>query len=204
VSLTEFDKNFLHWLLRLLFLDHFLQFFNVVLTHFFAHFSCISLGVLYVVLIMCFGFRKRFPLLFLCSKLFDKKAKSVAFSFLGTLICLLSSCYLIPIRNQLTSKCVEECLFYGKAKTNAEKPDLTRKTYWSPTCNFNGHSNKILFRSLLQRLPEKNMKAIEIPKTNSNIETALVKVFSSVLLSLRRLNCPVLKTKVSKTQMNSN
>jgi len=47
------------------------------------------------------------------------------------------------------------------------------------------------------------MKAIETPKTNSNIETALVKAFSNILLSLLILNCPVLKNKVSKIEMNS-
>jgi hypothetical protein len=48
------------------------------------------------------------------------------------------------------------------------------------------------------------MNAIETPKINSNIETALVKAFSNILLSLLILNCPVLKSKVSKIEMNSN
>jgi hypothetical protein len=48
------------------------------------------------------------------------------------------------------------------------------------------------------------MNAIEIPKTKSSIETALVKAFSNILLSLLTLNCPVLKSKVSKIEMKSN
>jgi len=48
------------------------------------------------------------------------------------------------------------------------------------------------------------MNASEIPKTNRTIETALVKAFSNILLSLLILNCPVLKSKVSKIEMNSN
>jgi len=48
------------------------------------------------------------------------------------------------------------------------------------------------------------MKAIETPKTNSIIETALAKAFSNILLSLLTLNCPVLKSKASKITMNSN
>jgi hypothetical protein len=48
------------------------------------------------------------------------------------------------------------------------------------------------------------MKAIETPKTNSIIETALAKAFSNILLSLLILKCPVLKNKVSKIEMNSN
>jgi hypothetical protein len=48
------------------------------------------------------------------------------------------------------------------------------------------------------------MEAIEVPKRNSNIETALAKAFSNILLSLLILNCPVLKSKVSKIEMNSN
>jgi len=47
------------------------------------------------------------------------------------------------------------------------------------------------------------MKAIEIPKINSTIETALAKVFSNILLSLLILDCPVLKSKVSKIEMPS-
>jgi len=48
------------------------------------------------------------------------------------------------------------------------------------------------------------MKAIETPKTNSNIETALAKAFSNILLSLLILNWSVLKSKVSIIEMNSN
>jgi hypothetical protein len=48
------------------------------------------------------------------------------------------------------------------------------------------------------------MKAIETPKTNSIIETALVKAFSNILLSLLILNCLMLKSEVSKITMNSN
>ena len=66
------------------------------------------------------------------------------------------------------------------------------------------YSNKILFRSRLQRYPEKIMKTTEIPKKTSNIETALAKAFSNILPSPRNPYPPALKSKVSKIEMNLN
>ncbi len=69
---------------------------------------------------------------------------------------------------------------------------------------FNVYFNKILFRSRLHRVRGKNMKAIGISRANSAIETAIPKAFSNILLSLLFLNCPTLKSKVSKIEMLSN
>jgi len=48
------------------------------------------------------------------------------------------------------------------------------------------------------------MNAIVTPKKSSNIETALVKAFSSILLSHLTLSCIKLKSKVSKFEMTLN
>jgi len=48
------------------------------------------------------------------------------------------------------------------------------------------------------------MNAIETPKQSSNIETALVNVFSSILLSHLKDRWLKLKNKVSKVGMNLN
>jgi len=48
------------------------------------------------------------------------------------------------------------------------------------------------------------MKTIEIPKKSSNIETALAKAFSNILLSPPNPYSSSVKSKVSKIEMNLN
>jgi hypothetical protein len=81
------------------------------------------LGVDYV-----FWFQKKISAAFLCSKLFDKKVKSV--NFLGIQMCLFSLCCLAPVRNLMRFQSILRgfCSMV-KAKTNADRPELTTKTY---------------------------------------------------------------------------
>jgi hypothetical protein len=70
VTFTEFGKNMLHGFSRLLFLNHFFQFRNVLLVHFFTHFRFSLFHVT-----KCFGFKKSFTLIPYARQIFSIKAK---------------------------------------------------------------------------------------------------------------------------------